>query len=62
VRANLLKTAIVTLVWARVRGLDPSDVATVNEARTELLGLSPVKSVRSEVGLGDLLQRLQKPS
>jgi hypothetical protein len=59
VRANLWKSAIVVLAWASLRSLDPLDVGTVNEARTELLGLSPVKSVREDAGLGELLERFR---
>ncbi|MGQ9592528.1 MAG: hypothetical protein ACUVYA_19795 [Planctomycetota bacterium] len=58
VRANALKTACATLSWARLRGLDPFELATVNEARRELLGLSPTRSVRAGEGLGDLLRAL----
>ncbi len=58
VRANELKSAIAALAWARLRGLDPLDVAAVNEARRELLGLSPIPRIREDEGLGGLLRAL----
>lgn len=58
VRANELKSAIAILAWARLRGLDPLDVATANEARRELLGLSPIPRLREDEGLGELLRAL----
>ena len=58
VRAAVLRSAIVTLAFARLNGRDPLDTATVNEARTTLLAMSPVKAVSPEEGLGELLTRL----
>lgn len=58
VRANVLKTACATFAWAHLRGLEPLDVRTVNEARRELLDLSPTRSLRQGEGLGDLLRAL----
>lgn len=57
VRANLQKSVIATLAWAGLRGLDPARVATVNEARRELLALAPVRSVDDDRGFGELLRR-----
>jgi hypothetical protein len=59
VRANLQKSVIATLAWASLRGLDPGRVATVNEARRELLALSPVRSVEEDRGFGELLRRFE---
>jgi hypothetical protein len=44
VRANVLKTAILTLAVAGVRGADPLDVAVINRTRAEFLGCSPISS------------------
>jgi hypothetical protein len=46
VRANVLKTAILTLTLAGVRGTDPLEVAVINQARQELLGFSPIFGLR----------------
>jgi hypothetical protein len=57
-RANLLKSAIATLAWAGLLGLEPLQVATVNEARRELLELSPIGKMSRRAGLGELLHLL----
>lgn len=60
VRANLLKSAIAVIAWARLRGLALTGIEAINEARRELLVLSPVKSVAEDRGLGELLVRLRE--
>ena len=59
VRANLLRSAIGTLVWAGLHRMDPLADATINQARVALLGLSPLRSTRPDKGLGELLRRLR---
>jgi hypothetical protein len=56
ITANRLRSAILALAWARLRGGDPFDVALYNESR-RLLALSPVRSLRAESGVGELLRR-----
>jgi hypothetical protein len=57
VRANVLKTAILTLALARVRGADPAEVTVINEAREAFLGVSPIaglkegRAIRRVIGL-----------
>ncbi|MGE0430665.1 MAG: hypothetical protein AB7K09_00530 [Planctomycetota bacterium] len=58
VRANLLRSAIITLAFARLHDRDPLETATVNEARVTLLAMSPVKAINADEGLGELLTRL----
>ena len=55
VRAHTLKTAILTLVDAKLNDLDPFDVKRVNELRVEWLELSPIREVVLENGLGKLM-------
>jgi hypothetical protein len=46
VRANVLKTAILTVALAGVRGADPAEVAVINEARQEFLVFSPIAGLK----------------
>lgn len=46
VRANVLKTAILALALAGIRGADPAEVAVINNARREFLGLSPIAGLK----------------
>jgi hypothetical protein len=46
VRANVLKTAILTLALAGVRGTDPVEVAVINEARQGFLSFSPISALK----------------
>ena len=56
VRANVLRTAILTLTLSGVRGTDPMEVVVINRARKEFLGLSPIagskegQSIRAIIG------------
>jgi hypothetical protein len=60
VRANVLKTAVLVLAHTAVHGGDPRDVKLVNRLRTEHLGLSPMREVVGDQGLGVILDLLQR--
>lgn len=53
-----LKTAIMSLAFARLTGADPLAVGTVNEARKRYLGLPPMATVDPTNGLGEVLKLL----
>ncbi len=59
VRANVLKTAVLVLAHVAVHGGNPRDVELVNRLRTEHLGLSPMREVLVEQGLGVVLELLK---
>jgi hypothetical protein len=59
VRANVLKTAVMVLAQAAVSGADPLDMAIINRARREYLGLSPVPALADEGGLGAVIEELR---
>jgi len=56
--ANSMRSAILGLAWARLRGGDPFDLALYNEARVGLLQLPPVPSIDPCDGVGELMDRL----
>ncbi len=58
VRAHSLKTAVMAVTSAKLSGGDPFDVKQVNELRTTYLGLSPIKEVHPEQGLGKIVKAL----
>ena len=60
VRVNgiTLKTAVVTLAFAKHTAADPLTVGTVNAARKRFLGLPPVAAVDPANGLGEVLRLL----
>lgn len=53
-----LKTAIMTLAFAKLTGADPLAVGTVNEARKRYLALPPMATVDPTHGLGEVLKLL----
>lgn len=53
-----LKTAIMTLAFAKWTGADPLAVGTVNEARKRYLDLPPMATVDPANGLGEVLKLL----
>jgi hypothetical protein len=55
VRANVLKTAVMLLAHVGVYGGDPRDVARINAVRCQYLGLSPIKELAGDQGLGIVL-------
>jgi hypothetical protein len=60
VRANVLKTALLVLAYAGIRGGDPQDVRLVNQVRRTYLGLSPMgKEIKGEQGLGAVIAVLR---
>jgi hypothetical protein len=60
VRANVLKTAVLALAHTAVHGGDVRDVKLVNRLRIEHLGLSPMREVLGEQGLGVVLDLLRE--
>jgi len=60
VRANVLKTAVMTLAHVGVHGGDPLDRALVNRVRQQYLGLSPVgRDLDGDQGLGEVIELLR---
>src|SRR5262245_11566544 len=60
VRANVLKTAVMVLATAGVRGGDPLERALVNCVRQEFLGLAPVgRDLDGDQGLGEVIALLR---
>lgn len=55
VRSETLKTAIAVLCFCNCHGKDHTNLKVINEARTELLDLSPVKEVSLQRGLGKMI-------
>jgi len=60
VRANVLKTAVMVLAHAGAHGGDPLDVALVNRARRDYLGLAPLPALAGEGGLGAVIEALRE--
>ena len=60
VRANVLKTAVLVLAHVAVHGGDARDVKLVNQLRAAHLGLSPMREVLGDQGLGVVLDLLQR--
>src|SRR5262249_41253580 len=60
VRANVLKTAVMTLAHVGVHGGDPLDLALVNRVRQTYLGLSPMgRDLDGEQGIGEVIDLLR---
>ena len=60
VRANVLKTAVMVLAVAGVRGGEPMERTLVNRVRQEYLGLAPVgRHLDGEQGLGEVIDLLR---
>ncbi|MEJ8803647.1 hypothetical protein [Pontibacter sp. H249] len=60
VKATALKTAIATLIASAQLGLPAAGIGTINKVRAEWLGLSPVKWVSKQEGIGKFLHLLQQ--
>ncbi|MBC5994825.1 hypothetical protein [Pontibacter cellulosilyticus] len=60
VKAAALKTAIATVIAATQLSLPASELSTINKVRKEWLGLSPVKWVSAQEGIGKFLELLQQ--
>jgi hypothetical protein len=60
VRANVLKTAVLALADAGLRGGDPADLKRVNAVRHRYLGLAPMgRALTGDEGVGVLIGLLQ---
>lgn len=60
VRANVLKSAVMTLAHVGVHGGDPLDKVLVNRVRQQYLGLSPVgRDLDGDQGLGEVIELLR---
>ncbi len=59
VRANVLKTAVMALAYAAVHGGDPLDVRLVNAVRVRHLGLSKVRALTDDQGVGAVIDALR---
>lgn len=60
VKAAALKTAIATTIVSAQLHLPATDINTINKVRTAWLGLSPVKWVNEQEGIGKFLRLLQE--
>jgi hypothetical protein len=61
VRANVLKTAFLALLHARIHDGDPMERQRINEVRRAFLGLSPVGDDPEEgLGLGAIIELLRR--
>ena len=61
VRANVLKTAVMTLAHVGVHGGDPLDLALVNRVRQQYLALSPMgRDLDGDQGIGEVIELLSK--
>lgn len=60
VRANVLKTAILALAHAGLKGDDPLDLTLVNRVRCEYLGLAPLgRQLNGDQGIGAAIAALR---
>jgi hypothetical protein len=60
VRANVLKTAIMTLAHVGIHGGDPLDRGLVNRVRQQYLALSPMgRELDGDQGIGEVIELLQ---
>lgn len=60
VKAAALKTAIATVIVSSQLRLPATDINAINKVRTEWLGLSPVKWVNEQEGIGKFMRLLQE--
>jgi hypothetical protein len=59
VRANVLKTAVLSLAFAAIHGRDPHDMQVVNQVRRDYLKLAPLgRGLRSDQGIGSIIDVL----
>ena len=62
VKATVLKTAVMALACAGVRGGDPMDVALVNRVRRDYLELAPLgRDLAGDQGIGQVVNLLRNP-
>jgi hypothetical protein len=55
VKANILKTAYLTNLFAMTNNISPMDIDLINQLRSEILGLSPIKFVTMNHDLGKII-------
>jgi hypothetical protein len=55
VKANILKTAYLTNLFAVGNNISPLDIELINRSRREILGLSPIKFVTMNHDLGKMI-------
>ena len=55
VKANILKTAYLTNLFAMTNNISPLDIDLINQLRSEILGLSPIKFVTMNHDLGKMI-------
>ena len=55
VKANILKTAYLTNLFAMMNNISPMDIDLINQLRSEILGLSPIKFVTMNHDLGKMI-------
>lgn len=61
VQANTLRSAVMAHALAGLTGGDPADLAVVNAARNQYLGLLPVRELTGGAGLGAVIEVLGGP-
>jgi len=63
VRANVLKTSVMAVAYARTHGCEPADITLVNHVRGTFLDLPPVAgTLRDDQGLGAMIALLARSS
>lgn len=55
VRANTLKTAIFSIILAKMSNSAPFDLELINQVRVQNLHLAPIKSIEKATGLKELM-------
>jgi hypothetical protein len=55
VRANTLKTAILSIILAKMNNFTPFNLELINQVRVQNLHLAPVKSIEKATGLKELM-------
>jgi hypothetical protein len=55
VKANILKTAYLTNLYASAKNISPFEIDLINQLRREILGLSPIKFVTMNHDLGKMI-------
>lgn len=61
VRANTLKTAILSIVFAKMSSSGTLNLELINQIRVQNLHLAPIKSIEKATGLKDLIILLTIP-
>lgn len=61
VRANTLKTAILSIIFAKMSNFTPLNLELINQVRVQNLYLAPIKSIEKATGLKELMLLLAIP-